>query len=345
MLAQNLVLVALAIFPSVFLANYVYDHDTVDAEPPRLLWSLVALGALAGLPASILEVLGDEILLRYLPYGTVLYYFLDSFLVVGIAEEGCKYLMLRLRTWRHPAFDYRFDGVVYGVMVAVGFATLENLMYVLQNGIETGIARAVLSVPGHVAWGVVMGYYYGQAKAFDVMGNRTAYKANIRKAFWIPALAHGLYDTCAFINGPLLLVLLVFAGAMDIVMVRLVRSGSAHDQAIFQQPAMASGFAAYGQYQMPAQPQAAPAASVPPAAPTAPGKPFSVGAFVVKRALAYLGVFAIFFVTAVVIDMVAGEGPGYRFLIGVLGIMLIMTVPFLVIEFFAGRMRARRMGR
>lgn len=67
----------------------------------------------------------------------------QPFLVAGLCEELCKFLLLRLGSWKNRNFDYRFDGIVYGVAVAVGFALLENVMYVAQGGLETALMRGV----------------------------------------------------------------------------------------------------------------------------------------------------------------------------------------------------------
>lgn len=244
MSVSSIVLIALAVLPGLFLANYVYKRDKVNVEPAGLLWSLVALGALSAIPAGLIEALLDPVVGSLCGYGTVAYLVVDAFFVVAVAEEGCKFVMLRLRTWKNINFDFSFDGIVYGVMVGIGFATIENILYVLQNGFGTGIARALLSVPGHVSWGVIMGYFYGRAKAYYVMGDEAKRRSNMVLALVVPILGHGFYDMCAFLSGPLLFVLIAFALAMDVVMVLLIKRESARDEA-FWQPISTVGFAQY----------------------------------------------------------------------------------------------------
>lgn len=89
---------------------------------------------------------------------------LDNFLVVAVSEEICKIAPVRLAAWKHPAFDYRFDAVVYSVSSALGFAAVENILYVVQSDLRTAVSRAVLSVPGHFFFAVAMGLLLSRAK-------------------------------------------------------------------------------------------------------------------------------------------------------------------------------------
>ena len=96
----------------------------------------------------------------------------ENFLVVACTEELCKRLPVRHIFWRHRAFDYRFDAVVYCVFSALGFAALENVLYVADSGFRTAVMRALLSVPGHFFFAVYMGVYLGEAKSAETRGLR-----------------------------------------------------------------------------------------------------------------------------------------------------------------------------
>lgn len=98
--------------------------------------------------------------------------------------------MLRRYAYDKKAFDEPFDGIVYSVMVAMGFATIENVGYVYQHGIGTGVMRMFLSVPAHGSFAVMMGYYVGMAKFKPGM----AYVLRTVGIFWAVIL-HGSYDT------------------------------------------------------------------------------------------------------------------------------------------------------
>ena len=124
--------------------------------------------------------------------------FLNSFAVAALCEELVKYFFLRRTTWRSAAFDFQFDGIVYGVSVSLGFAALENVLYVLQSGMSTALLRAVTSVPGHAIFGVFMGYFYGYAKRAEVMGNASEARDYLALSVLVPLLLHGVYDFIAF---------------------------------------------------------------------------------------------------------------------------------------------------
>lgn len=181
---MNLLLLALA--PGLVIALYVYMRDKYEREPFKLVAWTFALGVLAAVAAGILESM--------FPYqektATLLATAANATLVVGPIEEVMKFLAVRLLAYRSAAFNEPFDGVVYCVMASMGFATLENLVYVLRGGMGIGIERAFISVPGHAAYGAIMGYYLGRAK-FDTSGKSTLLTI---QGVVFAAVAHGLYD-------------------------------------------------------------------------------------------------------------------------------------------------------
>ena len=147
-------------------------------------------------------------------------------MVPGFVEEGIKYRVLLRRTWRDPNFNYRFDGVVYAVFVSLGFAAVENVMYVLTSGFSTAIARAVFSIPGHAMFGVVMGAGIGRAKwLFDHQQREQA--ASARSRAWIlAAILHGLYDFLLVGFGWLFYVYFIL---LVIYVIRLLRQSARED--------------------------------------------------------------------------------------------------------------------
>ena len=270
-MAQDFILFAVAVLPSLFIADYIYKHDNTDVEPMGLLRSLFLLGAASCLPAALVEQVLDGFLVDAFGSTSYAYILLDYFVVVAGAEEGFKYLVLHWRTWKDPAFDHRFDGIVYTVMVGLGFATLENIMYVFQYGLGTGIVRAFLSVPGHAGWGVIMGYYYGRMKMFDTLGDQAQYKRARIAALAVPMLCHGLYDTLMSLPGDMLpfLVGVGFAIAIDVGVIKLIKSESQSDTVLLKQSGAQWGFSYYGA-PTPA-PAPAPAYAPAPAPHAAPG--------------------------------------------------------------------------
>ncbi len=157
LLAVDPVLIAAAIIPAIVLLIKVYQADRVEKEPPALLLSLVLYGIVATGLAMVAEMLGSALVGLVLAEGTILYKAVFYFAVVAISEEGFKYLLLKRRTWRSPAFNYQFDGVVYAVFVSLGFALWENISYVATYGFQVALLRAVTAIPGHACFGVFHG--------------------------------------------------------------------------------------------------------------------------------------------------------------------------------------------
>ena len=194
------ILTAAAVLPAIALLLYIYRQDRLDKEPFGLLLSLVALGIIATVGAGIAEQIGTRILKLVFHRSGRLYNFLMYFGVVACSEEGAKLLLLRRRTWRNPNFDYSFDAVVYSVCVALGFALWENISYVAMYGFGTAVLRAVTAVPGHACFGVLMGAWYGASKEHEFYNRAAECRRARRLTFWVPVVAHGLYDYIAVTN-------------------------------------------------------------------------------------------------------------------------------------------------
>ena len=184
-----------ALIPALALLGYIYWQDRKSPEPWRKLINATALGVLA-IPITLIIVLPLQAI-GLVPdscytFGEVVNI---SFFGAAIPEELAKLLMLWLFLRKNPFFDERMDGIVYAVCVSLGFAGLENVMYVIgyTDWMSVALQRAFTAVPGHFCFGVIMGYFYSLAK-FDPK-NRTKYSI---LALVAPILAHGVYDTIAF---------------------------------------------------------------------------------------------------------------------------------------------------
>ncbi|MBR0313176.1 MAG: PrsW family intramembrane metalloprotease, partial [Oscillospiraceae bacterium] len=171
-LLPTLIYLAAALLPAIFLLRYIYRHDTIEKEPVGLLLSLLVMGCLSALSSMVLEAVGERLLGILVSPDSRLYVIALAFLVVAAVEEGTKLFFLKLRSWNHPAFNYRFDGVVYAVFVSLGFAALENVQYVAIYGLSVALPRALLAIPGHMSFAVFMGVYYSRAKYLAVRGDR-----------------------------------------------------------------------------------------------------------------------------------------------------------------------------
>ena len=195
------VLLILAVLPGAWLLRYIYRLDPVEKEPGGLLVRLLLLGALACVPAVILEHLGMTFLMGGRTSYDIPSLLFENFIVVALSEEACKMFFLRLKTWKSSEFNYVFDGVVYAVFVSLGFAILENIGYVFEYGLGTALVRAFTAVPGHAVFGLFMGCFYGFEKRAS-MGDRPGLRIPFAIcSLAIPVFCHGFYDFCASMPG------------------------------------------------------------------------------------------------------------------------------------------------
>jgi len=186
-------LLALAIAPGIVICLFIYFKDKYNREPLGLMLLSFFIGVLSIIPPFIFQVTLTKPVNQMMGEG-ILYTAVFSFLIVALSEEYSKFLALRFIPYRRKAFDDPFDGILYAVMVGMGFATIENIGYVTQHGLGTGILRMFLSVPAHGTFAVLMGYHVGLAK-FDV-ANR---KKHMRLAIFWPVLFHGTFDFFLFL--------------------------------------------------------------------------------------------------------------------------------------------------
>ncbi|MGQ0739242.1 MAG: GNAT family N-acetyltransferase [Bacteroidota bacterium] len=185
--------IALAIAPGLAICLFIFHRDAYNREPKLNLIVSFFLGVLSIIPAFFIEKAFVD------NFGTGLVdQAVKAFFIVALTEELCKFTALRFYSYRQRSFDEPFDGIVYSVMVSMGFATLENILYVSNSiqygqGYQVALLRMFLSVPAHATFGVLMGYHIGRAK-FET--NRTA-ALTILGLFWA-VFFHGAYDAFLF---------------------------------------------------------------------------------------------------------------------------------------------------
>lgn len=229
----NPIIIAAAVIPAIILLVKVEKCDRLEKESPSLLISLVLFGIASTAVAALLERVGMALLGRLFPEENLLYDILLFFGVVAFAEEGAKYVLLKSRTWRNPEFNCQFDGVVYGVFVALGFALWENIGYVAMFGLNVALVRAVTAIPGHACFGVFMGTWYGMAKRREGAGDEDGSRRMRVRALVIPALLHGFYDFTASRQTPASSILfIIFVIVMFVTAYRLVKHVAANDRYI-----------------------------------------------------------------------------------------------------------------
>lgn len=186
-----------ALAPVAVLLWQILRRDAANPEPPRMLAKAFLYGMISTAVTFVLlpftEALGDLIVLNDTALSVA---FKQAFFSAALPEEGAKLLMLWLLLRNNPYFDERFDGIVYAVCVGMGFAAVENVLYLFSNydsWLSVGIVRALFAVPGHFFDAVIMGYYYSHYH-FGTRCN-PATKALILAA---PVVAHGIYDGILF---------------------------------------------------------------------------------------------------------------------------------------------------
>ena len=216
---ENVIILLTALLPIAILVYYIYHKDMNSPEPagqlikaffygilsvPLSLCISIPLGAMGVYPAEATDILGS---------------ISTAFFGAAIPEEIAKLFVLWLVLRKNPYFDESMDGIVYAVCVSLGFAALENVMYLFSNAeayLSVGVARAIFAVPGHFCFGILMGYYYSLAKFYPKSATK-----NRALVLVAPIIAHGLYDSILFIigvtpavSGILMIVFLVFCHKM-----------------------------------------------------------------------------------------------------------------------------------
>jgi RsiW-degrading membrane proteinase PrsW (M82 family)/GNAT superfamily N-acetyltransferase len=214
-----MLLLGLAVAPGLAICLYIFYRDKYNREPAFTLLMSFVWGLLATVPAVVLELAAKN-----LTEETITGIIISSFFFVALVEEFCKFLPLRYYALSRKSFDEPLDGIVHAVMIGMGFATLENIAYVLtaSNGLQTGMLRMFTSVPGHATFAVIMGYYAGKAK-FDHLHK----KALLLKGILLATFFHGAYDSCLFLTRVLpetVSSLLLVAGALASLITALVLS-------------------------------------------------------------------------------------------------------------------------
>ena len=182
------ILLFAAVVPAIFLLIKVYQLDRMEREPLDLIIQLVVYGMVATALAALIEdVLMNQATSKFIAY----------FGVVGCTEEGLKYLFVNRGTWKSREFNCMFDGIVYCISVSLGFALMENILYVFNYGLNVAFVRALTAIPGHACFGIFMGVWYGMAKKAE--GRAQYAQATLYRilAFLVPVLIHGTYDYLA----------------------------------------------------------------------------------------------------------------------------------------------------
>jgi RsiW-degrading membrane proteinase PrsW (M82 family) len=178
----------LAIAPPLLIAYYVYQKDKYDKEPKSLIIKSFLFGCLGIIPAIFLELFAE---------GMFTNLFLYVFIGIALVEEGVKYFFLKKYLFNKPDFNEPMDGIVYAVMISLGFATVENIFYVFNHPgqeIQVAVMRMFTAIPLHAVCGIILGYFVGLAKFSDNS------KPLLYKGLFLATLIHGLYNYFIFLG-------------------------------------------------------------------------------------------------------------------------------------------------
>jgi RsiW-degrading membrane proteinase PrsW (M82 family) len=227
----------LAVIPSIILLIFVISKNKGKRDPVKLLVLLALGGALSTIPSIMAETVGEMIVGILVPsYNVYFYAFVDYFLVVAVAEEAFKLIFLSIFSWKNRNFDHSYDGIIYGVCTALGFATLENILYVSEYGVGTAVLRAFSAVPLHCTCGVLMGYFYAKARECANNDDSSQCFTNMVFAYLAPVGLHGLYDfvvsvdVIALVGGLIVIALTIF------LLIYIVITAAKNDHLITNEP-------------------------------------------------------------------------------------------------------------
>lgn len=171
------------IAPGFALLCYFYLKDKYEPEPLSMVLFTFTSGAIMIFPIAFIEyVLKAESVVKYDS--------INAIFTSGLIEEFFKWSILFFSAYRNVEFDEPFDGIVYGTSVSLGFATTENVIYLITNGMEYALTRAFLPVSSHALFGVIMGYYISRAKFTKDSKKWTLFLLSIV----VPALLHGILN-------------------------------------------------------------------------------------------------------------------------------------------------------
>lgn len=181
------ILLTVAIAPALALFSYLYLRKQIAKEPSKTLFHAFIYGAIMTFPILFIQhVFEEEHVFNNEFFRNVVF--------TSSLEEFFKWMILFILVYKTIEFEDAYDGILYGASVSLGFATVENILYLLSFGLDTAFIRALLPVSSHALFGVVMGYYFGKAK-FSLTSEKMKW---IAIACFAPFLLHVLYNAILY---------------------------------------------------------------------------------------------------------------------------------------------------
>jgi RsiW-degrading membrane proteinase PrsW (M82 family) len=186
-----------AVLPALLLVRYFYK---ANPAPKRFIIKVFLLGVIYTLPVYILEVILAQYNM-FPPWSFILYYFFEAFIVAGLCEEYIKLRIIKKYVYGSVFFRGERDGIIFTVVASMGFACMENILYVVNHSWNMALARGFTAVPMHAVCSGVMGYYVGRAKRSRILNRPEREEQRyINKGLWEAILIHGCYDFFLFLS-------------------------------------------------------------------------------------------------------------------------------------------------
>lgn len=215
---RMLSLVTAGIAPAIALLCYFYLKDEYEQEPVHMVVRCFLFGGLLVFPilfiqfAIVEEGLADSV-------------YVQAFLKTALIEEFLKWFVVVAAVFHHMHFNQRYDGIVYATAVALGFASAENIIYLLANGMESAFLRAVFPVSSHALFGVIMGYYLGKAKFY-----KKKKILFLSYSFLLPFLLHGFYNFILLTQDKWVLYLIPFMIFLWLLSLRKIKKANKNQE-------------------------------------------------------------------------------------------------------------------
>ena len=199
---NSILIYGLCIVPIVLILLYVYISDKIEKEPILLLTLLFA----SGIISCVLSFYLQTFLKNIIPFLKISYCDMNilqilfkSLITIAFIEESFKWLFNYAITNKNKNFNHIYDPIVYSTFVSLGFAALENFIYIstyFSQGLKIVILRGIISIPCHAVFGILMGYFIGKSKKAKLDKNQKDSKKYLLFSLLIPIVMHFIYDLC-----------------------------------------------------------------------------------------------------------------------------------------------------
>lgn len=187
-------LILASIGPGVLWLWYFYKQDRYEPEPLKLILKIFIAGILLVIPAGLLEQIWRNQIMAAIHNANWPSFLIMAFLVVSLIEEGLKTGFLWRLVGRNPELNEPVDGIIYGITLGLGFASLENFLWAGVFGLGVAALRAVVTTLAHASFTGWVGYYFAKYKL------ETKHRSTLAKGFLLAFASHGLYDFLLFLR-------------------------------------------------------------------------------------------------------------------------------------------------